>query len=291
LLGVSGRLAAENHERYQEFQGGEAGRPCVFTYDGPAFQGIDAATVTQEALEYMQDNLRILSGLYGALRPLDRIEAYRLEMITQGVLPGAPKMNEFWREDVTKSVASTLEERPEDARVLVNLASDAYAKSVDTAALPEGTRVIKCVFHDEGRVVTVFAKRARGLMVRHLCVVGASSVDDICSFDAEGYQLKDVSADGNTIVFDRPASRRPPPARPRKAEAKTGVKSEAKTGGKSEAKAKKTGAGSKPKRAAASSRKRTTRSRQATAEETATGAEDEAQEKKPKRRRSNRKSS
>lgn len=210
LLSVSAPLAKENFDRYQSFRREDDGprKAAALAYDGPAFKGLDAATLSGDAMAYLQDNLRIISGLYGSLRPWDEIRPYRLEMATRNALPGVKKLQDFWTEDVTRDLCGVLEQRAPDARFIVDCASVEYSSAVDLAALPEGTRVIKTVFKNDGRVLAVFAKRARGLMIRHLAQTLARSEEDIKAFDAEGYAFQPGESTDDTFVFGR---RKPPP--------------------------------------------------------------------------------
>jgi uncharacterized protein len=158
-----------------------------------------------------------VDGVYGLLRPLDRMQAYRLEMATRNVLssPDEPaKLHDFWKDAVTAQLSRELSERPDDAPILLNLASDEYAAAVDPTALQEATpnaKFVKVVFQDQGRVVAVHAKRARGMMVRFVAESNATTLDDLKKFDKEGYKLVEKDSDDTTIVFDRP--KQPPPAK------------------------------------------------------------------------------
>ena len=172
-----------------------------------------------DSVLYMQKNLRIIDPLYGALRPLDRMQAYRLEMATRNLFSekqakqNNPKLHEFWKDTVTQQLASELAERPADRQILLNLASDEYAAAVDSTALQERTpavQYVKVVFRTEGRVVAVHAKRARGLMVRYASETHAQTLDDVRAFAAEGYRLVAKESDAMTLVFDRPKQ---PPAK------------------------------------------------------------------------------
>jgi len=148
----------------------------------------------------MQNNLRIIDPLYGILRPLDRMQPYRLEMATRNVFgkDDTTKLNDLWKESVTQQLARELALRPRsDQQILLNLASDEYAAAVDATMLQEAapnSKYVKVVFRDQGRVVAVHAKRARGLMVRFVAETQAKTLEDVQDFDAEGYKL----------VFDRP---------------------------------------------------------------------------------------
>ena len=220
LLGISANLAEKSHQYWTDFDPSGADddntKPAIFSFSGAAYQGLDIATVDSvEALQYMQNNLRIVDPLYGALRPLDMMQPYRLEMATKNALDkkkmdGAKDLASWWKQAVTKSISQDLEGR--DEKILINVASDEYSAAVDAAGLPEGTKYIKAVFQQEGRVIAIHAKRARGLMVRYLSENGIQDVDGIRDFNAEGWRYVKSKSTDDSIVFDRPK----PAAKPKK---------------------------------------------------------------------------
>jgi len=195
---------------------------------------------------YLQNNLRIVDPVYGILKPLDRMQAYRLEMATRNVLSSsgkkseksdAPiKLHEFWKDSVTKQLTQELQARPADQQILLNLASDEYAAAVAPSALQEGAtdaQYVKVVFREQGRVIAIHAKRARGLMVRFLAETKAATLEDVKKFDKEGYKLVAKDCDETTLVFDR--SKQPPPSSAKgskRAAAPSDKATEAKTRGK-----------------------------------------------------------
>jgi len=238
LLGISANLAEKSHQYWTDFDPSGADedntKPAIYSFSGAAYQGLDIATLDSiEALQYMHENLRIVDPLYGALRPLDMMQPYRLEMATKNALDkkkmdGAKDLANWWKQAVTASIGQELEGRKE--KILLNVASDEYSAAVDATGLPEGTKFIKAVFQQEGRVIAVHAKRARGLMVRYLSENGVKDVDGIRGFDAEGWKYVKSRSTDDSIVFDRPK----PAAKPKK---------------KTPAKSKATGSGPKSKKA------------------------------------------
>jgi uncharacterized protein len=222
LLGVSSNLAKTSHEYWKNFaeeEPSEQGKPCIYAFSGAAYQGLQALECFQQAILYMQENLRIVDAVYGLLRPLDRIQPYRLEMATRNVFDGSDddddtkmKLNVFWKEAVTHQLSNSLAARPDDQpRILLNLASDEYAAAVDPTGLPGTARYVKVIFRDQGRVTALHAKRARGLMVRFLAERQAKTLEDVRQFDWEGYKLvADSDEDDDTIIFDRPKQAPPP---------------------------------------------------------------------------------
>ena len=220
LLGISANLAEKSHQYWTDFDPSGAdednAKPAIYSFSGAAYQGLDIATVDSvEALQYMQNNLRIVDPLYGALRPLDMMQPYRLEMATKNALDkkkmdGAKDLASWWSQAVTKSISQDLEGR--DEKILLNVASDEYSAAVDAADLPEGTKYIKAVFQQEGRVIAIHAKRARGLMVRYLSENNIQDEDGIRNFNSEGWKYVKSKSTDDRIVFDRPK----PAAKPKK---------------------------------------------------------------------------
>lgn len=207
LLSISANLGKTAGEYWQNFQEDSTdenaeSKPCIYAFSGIAYQGVQIHKCTDEAVTYLQNNLRIIDPLYGALRPMDNIQPYRLEMATKGVFSNKKvKLHEFWKESVTASIARDLGERED--KILLNLASDEYSSALDEIGLPEGTRYVKCIFLDNGRVVTVHAKRARGLMTRFVAEQKCQTVDDVKKFDYENYSFDASKSDELRLVFER----------------------------------------------------------------------------------------
>ncbi len=182
-------------------------KPCIFAFSGAAYQGLDIATCNNAALSYMQRCLRILDPLYGVLRPLDLIQPYRLEMATKNAIlddkKKGVKLSDYWKPAVTRLLSDDLNQFTQTS-ILLNLASDEYSIAIDSSSLPDQTKYIKVVFHESnGKVVAVHAKRARGLMVRYLAFVQATTAEDIQQFDLEGYVFQPNASDETTLVFQR----------------------------------------------------------------------------------------
>lgn len=207
LLSISSKLASTANgywESYQEGDGGEERKPCIYAFTGMAYQGLQVQTCSDDAVLYLQSNLRIIDPLYGALRPLDKIQAYRLEMRTKGVLLAdqKTKLADFWSDACTTRIMEDLQ--PRQSKILLNLASDEYSAALDTSALSEDVRYVKIIFHDGGRVVTVHAKRARGMMTRFVADSRCQSLEDVKAFDVDGYSFAAALSDESTLVFQRP---------------------------------------------------------------------------------------
>ena len=192
-MGISESLSELNWQRNQDFQlpfHPENARPAVYVFDGDVYTGLDAYSLKQEQLPLLQEKLRILSGLYGLLKPLDLIQAYRLEMGTKMPVGVKKNLPAFWKDKVTQQ----LNEEMEGADYLLNLASNEYFAAVDTKALQAG--IITPQFKDfkDGKLkmISFFAKKARGMMARFVIDQKAESLDDIKAFATDGYQFSAV---------------------------------------------------------------------------------------------------
>lgn len=205
LMGISDKLAELNHTRYQEFEEEhtkENSRPAVYAFAGDVYTGLDAYSFPTEKLDQLQERLRILSGYYGILRPLDLIQPYRLEMGTN--LPVGRKKNlyELWTRNITDQLNKELEED----ELFVNLASNEYFKVIDTKKLK--TEIVTPVFKDfkngKLKIISFFAKKARGAMARFLVENEVDSLEGMKTFDVDGYRYsEEESAKKNELVFTR----------------------------------------------------------------------------------------
>ncbi len=188
LMGISDQLAELNWERNQNFSlpfSPENARPAVYAFSGDVYQGLDAYSLKSEQVEALQGTLRILSGLYGLLRPLDLIQPYRLEMGTRLQVGRKKNLYEFWKNDIT----GRLNEELGEGEVLVNLASNEYFSAIDAKKLksPVITPIFKDWSKDKLKVISFFAKKARGAMVRYILDHNVENLDQIRGFDYEGY--------------------------------------------------------------------------------------------------------
>ena len=177
----------------------DIGSPAIFSYDGIQYTYMSPSSFTDSMLEYAEKNLRIISGLYGLLRPLDGVGTYRLEMDSPISIPGYGDLYSYWGGKIASSLM-------EDDRLLVNLASAEYSKAV-LPFLPSSVTVVTPVFLDweKGRYVSkgVYAKMERGEMVRFLAETGAETVEDIMKFSSRGYEFSRFLSDSNTLCFVR----------------------------------------------------------------------------------------
>ena len=177
----------------------DIGSPAIFSYDGIQYTYMSPSSFTDSMLEYAEKNLRIISGLYGLLKPLDGVGTYRLEMESPISIPGYGDLYSYWGGKIASSLM-------EDDRLLVNLASAEYSKDV-LPYLPSTVTVVTPVFLDweKGRYVSkgVYAKMERGEMVRFLSETGAETVEDIKKFSSRGYEFSHSLSSPNTLCFVR----------------------------------------------------------------------------------------
>lgn len=216
LLGISANLASTAIQYWDDFRIDSpsdeiiGSKPAIFSFSGAAYQGLsinDGICENADAVNYLQSNLRIIDPLYGTLKPLDLMQPYRLEMATKNIFDvkeDKPKtLASFWQESVTSSICGDLLSAENNEKVVVNLASDEYAAAVNEAAFPSGTKYIKIVFQNQGRVIAVHAKKARGMMVRYLAENGIENVEGMKGFNSEGYSLIEEQSSDLRLVFDR----------------------------------------------------------------------------------------
>ena len=202
LMKLSDPLAMLNVGRYQSWQPDFApdnAKQAVLAFMGDVYEGLQAGQMTPEELNYLSGHLRILSGLYGLLRPLDLIQPYRLEMGTRLNNEAGSNLYAFWGNTLSEAI------NQEAPRVVVNLASEEYFKSVKPKLL--SCPVITPVFEDwkngQYKIISFYAKRARGMMVRWAAQQQSAQAEDLKAFDAEGYQYDASASDGLHWVFRR----------------------------------------------------------------------------------------
>ncbi|MBL19212.1 MAG: hypothetical protein CMC82_05220 [Flavobacteriaceae bacterium] len=205
LMGISEKLAALNWERNQDFTTPfttDNARPAVFAFSGDVYTGLDAYTLDEAAIGVAQNSLRIMSGLYGLLKPLDLMQPYRLEMGTSFGINGYNTLYAFW---IARLTARMKKELTADELVL-NLASKEYASAIDFKALDNP--VIRPVFKDfkngKFKIISFFAKKARGLMTRYLLEANAATISDVLAFEGDGYAYSEAkTTDATAPVFVR----------------------------------------------------------------------------------------
>jgi cytoplasmic iron level regulating protein YaaA (DUF328/UPF0246 family) len=203
LMHISDKLATLNADRFRGFDGQEE-RPALYAFAGDVYLGLEARTLDEPAVAFAQDHVRILSGLYGLLRPLDRIRPYRLEMGTKWA-PGRKKdLYAYWGNRLGEALAEDLAESGSDT--VVNLASREYWHAIEQAP-PKGARILTIDFREEGpdglRFNSFAAKRARGMMARYLCEHRLDRVEALKGFDSDGYRWTADGSDDATWRFVR----------------------------------------------------------------------------------------
>ncbi|WP_116787301.1 peroxide stress protein YaaA [Flavobacterium psychrotrophum] len=204
LMHISDNLAQLNWERNQEWSTPfttKNARPAVYAFNGDVYTGLDAYTIPAAKINKLQDSLRILSGLYGLLKPLDLMQPYRLEMGTHLPVGDNKNLYEFWKQTVTAALNNELE----DNELFVNLASQEYFGAVDekTLKVPVITPEFKDYKDGKLRMVSFFAKKARGMMVRYIIDHNVKTLKGLKGFNYDGYAFDAQLSKGNTLVFTR----------------------------------------------------------------------------------------
>jgi hypothetical protein len=203
IMPVSDKLIDLNYGRYRDFWE-QPERAAIYAFSGDVYVGFEARTLDDEAIRFAQDHLRILSGLYGLLRPLDAIRPYRLEMGTKWA-PRYKKLTDFWGGKIAGLLAEDLE--ADGSGVIVNLASNEYWAAVEGSRAVKAARVITIDFREEGskglRFNSFEAKRARGMMARHICEHRLEDPEALKSFDSDGYRFVADGSDENSWRFVR----------------------------------------------------------------------------------------
>ncbi|PWW34910.1 hypothetical protein DFO83_11072 [Idiomarina loihiensis] len=206
LMKISDKLAGLNAARFEQWQrpfNEDNARPAMYAFNGDVYTGLDAASLNSEAIDTAQKHLRILSGLYGVLRPLDLMQPYRLEMGSKLDNPKGKNLYEYWGDTITQMLNDDLAEL--GSSTLVNLASNEYFSAVKPKAL--NADIITPVFKDEKnghyKVISFYAKKARGLMARFILNQKPKSVSDLKEFDANGYSFNEAMSSDKQLVFCR----------------------------------------------------------------------------------------
>jgi cytoplasmic iron level regulating protein YaaA (DUF328/UPF0246 family) len=206
LMHISDPLAALNAGRFAAWSTrftSKNAKQAMLAFNGDVYEGLNAATFNDKQLTYAQSHIRILSGLYGLLRPLDLMQPYRLEMGTKLANPAGKDLYAFWGDTVTQALNQQIAERK--ATALINLASGEYFKSVRPKLLT--APVITPVFLDwksgNYKVISFYAKRARGLMARYAATKGIVRPQALKAFDVDGYAFDEGSSDAQSWVFKR----------------------------------------------------------------------------------------
>ena len=204
LMSISDTLADLNYKRNKKWKTPftpENARPAIYAFAGDVYIGFDAQTLPLEKLPLLENNLRILSGLYGILKPLDLMQPYRLEMGTKIAIGENKNLYDYWKKKLTSSLNKELKK----GELFVNLASNEYFSAIDTKALK--VPVITPEFLDlkDGKLkmISFYAKKARGMMVRYIVDTNAETINDLKGFNYDGYLFDENLSSGNKLVFTR----------------------------------------------------------------------------------------
>jgi hypothetical protein len=203
LMKLSDKLAGLNVARYESWQTPfdlDNAKQAVLAFKGDVYTGLEAETLTKAGFDYAQQHLRILSGLYGVLKPLDLIQPYRLEMGTKLDNPAGKDLYAFWGSKLRESLEQELEDE-----VLINLASNEYFKAIEAKKLK--ARIITPAFKDwkngQYKMISFYAKKARGLMSRYIIDNKLKDAEKIKHFDYDGYRFNEAMSEGDNWVFTR----------------------------------------------------------------------------------------
>ncbi|QOV64729.1 peroxide stress protein YaaA [Kosakonia pseudosacchari] len=206
LMGISDKLADLNATRFHDWQPDftpENARQAILAFKGDVYTGLQAETFSEADFDFAQQHLRMLSGLYGVLRPLDLMQPYRLEMGIRLENAKGKDLYQFWGDTITNKLNDAIAAQGDD--IVINLASDEYFRSVKTQKLK--ARVIKPVFLDEKngkfKVISFYAKKARGLMSRYIIEQRLTKPEQLAGFDSEGYFFDEEASAPDEMVFKR----------------------------------------------------------------------------------------
>lgn len=204
LMHISDNLGQLNYERNQEWTlpfTNDNARQAIYAFNGDVYRGLDAYTIDTSKLDKVENTVRILSGLYGVLKPLDLVQPYRLEMGTKMAVGKNKNLYEFWKKKVTLA----LNEELEDDELFLNLASNEYFKAIDKKALkvPVVNVAFKEFKNGKYKIIAIFAKLARGLMARYIIDTDAKTIEDIKGFNYDNYGFSEELSSENELVFTR----------------------------------------------------------------------------------------
>lgn len=205
LMKVSKNIADLNIERFNKFKENDKVKQAIFAYNGQVYKSMNPANFSEKEIEFLQDHLRIISALYGILRPLDLIKEYRLEMSTKLKNSYGDNLYKFWNERITSALAEEIKNHHE--KTIINLASEEYSKSINLKKLREEYKILNIVFKEkrngEYKVIGMKAKTARGLMVSYIVKNHIDKVEEIKDFDIDEYSFNSKLSDEDKWIFTR----------------------------------------------------------------------------------------
>ena len=206
LMSISDNLAVLNANRFQNFKTRHTVRnakQAIYAFQGDVYQGLDASTLNEAEIQFAQEHLRMLSGLYGILRPLDMIQPYRLEMGTQMKVDKQKNLYQYWGNQLTKILNQDLSKQGD--KTLVNLASVEYFKAVNKQNLKG--KIVEVEFKDfkngDYKIISFFAKKARGMMARYIIKNQIGTIDELRGFDYDGYYFDSKNSSDYELAFKR----------------------------------------------------------------------------------------
>lgn len=204
LMSISSSLGELNYQRNNSWKlpfNSSNSRQAIYAFNGDVYKGIDAYSISQDKIELMQDTVRIISGLYGLLKPLDLIQPYRLEMGTKMPIGSNKNLYEFWKRKLTDSVNQELK----NGEVFLNLASNEYIKAIDTKVLksPMITANFKQLKDGNYKTIAIFSKKARGLMTRYIIDNNINSIEGLKGFNSDGYLFTEFLSTDKELIFTR----------------------------------------------------------------------------------------
>ena len=205
LMNLSPKLSELNYTRFQNFTNEhkiENSRPAIYTFDGDVYTGLNAFDIPKRKIDLLQNTVRILSGMYGLLKPLDLIQPYRLEMGTKIAIQSHKNLYSVWKNSITTSLNEEISKND----FVINLASNEYYKAIQTKSLKANviTPVFKEWKNGTAKVISFYAKKARGMMTRYIIDIDAKTIDDLKAFNYGNYHFSDeFTSKTNEIVFIR----------------------------------------------------------------------------------------
>ena len=204
LMSISSKIADLNYERNHSWSlpfTNTNARQAVYAFNGDVYRGLDAYSIDDSRIDFLQNSVRILSGLYGLIKPLDLIQPYRLEMGTKLAFESNKNLYDFWRKKITEQLNSELD----DKEPILNLASNEYFKAIDSKVIKSDvyTANFKQFKNGEFKTIAIFSKKARGMMTRFIIDNNLTEISDIKSFDYDGYMFHDGLSSEKELIFVR----------------------------------------------------------------------------------------
>ena len=204
LMGISSSLGELNYQRNNSWSlpfSSKNARQSIYAFSGDVYRGLDSYTVEEGKIDFMQNSVRIISGLYGLLKPLDLIQPYRLEMGTKMPVGDNKNLYEFWRQKITTQLNSDLDEN----EPVLNLASNEYFKAIDSKVVKTDiyTANFKQLKNGEYKTIAIFSKKARGMMTRFIIDNNITDINDLKSFNYDGYLFHESLSSKKEFIFTR----------------------------------------------------------------------------------------